>query len=147
MRTFRITMLLIATSMLLCACPDKEEGHRYITFVNKSEKKISYQFAFDKILNIYQDTVFYCNKSSEGFIDDNSSYVLECPIRVDSWETDLSDLYYIQFLVMDGKKFNQYYTEPCDTIRQNVPILHIYRLTLADLQRMNWTVVFPPEEK
>ena len=133
--------------MLLCACPGKEEGHSYITIVNKSGEKISYQFAWEKVLNIYQDTVFYCNKTSEGFIDNNSSFILECPIRVKNWETDLGNSHYIQFLVMDGNIYEQYYKESCDTVRKYVPILHTYRLTLSDLQRMNWTVVYPLEEK
>jgi hypothetical protein len=145
MKQIRIIILLIATSLLLCACPDKDEnGHRYITFVNKSGEKIGYQISFDKALNIYRDTVFLCNMTSDNFIDNDFSFFLECPLGVDSWERDLSDLYYIQFLVLDGGKFSQYSSEPCDTIRKYVPILHTYRLTLKDLQRMNWTLTYPP---
>ena len=146
MKQFRIAIALIATSMLLCACPKDENGHQHITFANKSDKIIGYQFSFDKISNISQDTTFHCNKTSEGFINNNSSFILACPARVGGWESDLNDLYYIQFLVMDGNSFNHYYREPCDTVRKYVPILHCFRLSLEDLQRMNWTVVFPPEE-
>ncbi|HPQ13305.1 MAG TPA: hypothetical protein PLQ60_07545 [Paludibacteraceae bacterium] len=146
MKQFRITILLIATTLLLCACPEIEEVHRNIVFVNKSGKRVAYQFAFSKIQDIYEDTVFNCNKTSEGFIENDSSFILDCPIRERSWEISLGNSYYIQYLVLDGDKFSQYYTEPCDTIRKYVPVLHTYRLTLADLQRMNWTVVYPPEK-
>lgn len=147
MKQFKVILLLIAILMLLCACPDKDEnGHRQITFVNKSGEKIGYQISFDKILNIHQDTVFLCNKTSDNFIDNDFSFILECPLEVDSWERDLRDLYYIQFSVLDRDKFSQYFLAPCDTIRKYVPILHTYRLTLEDLQRRNWTVVYPPEE-
>jgi len=47
---------------------------------------------------------------------------------------------------MDWEIYKKYWNEPCDTIRKYVPILHRYQLTLEDLQRMNWTVVYPPPE-
>jgi hypothetical protein len=146
MKQLRITLLLIIVCVALCACPKHEDGHRFINFANNSNNKIAYQFSFDKILNIAQDTIYYCPKTTEGFINSNSTFTLECPIRVNGWESDLNNLYYIQFLVLDEDKFTQYYAEPCDTISKYVSILHCYRLTLADLQQMDWTVVYPPEE-
>jgi hypothetical protein len=147
MKQIKVTLLLIVTSILLYACPEKDEnGYRYIAFANKSGEKIGYQISFSKIVNIYQDTIFYCNMTLENFIYNDSSFILECPLRTGSWERELSDLNYIQFLVLDGDKFSQYRTAPCDTIRKYVPILHCYRLTLEDLQRMNWTVMYPPKQ-
>ena len=147
MKHLKIIILSIVTCMLLCACPDKDENeNRYISFSNKSGEKIGYQISFGKIYDIYQDTAFLCNMTSDNFIDNDSLFILECPIRVDNWETDLRDLYYIQFLVLSGEKFSQYISAPCDTIRKHVPVLHTYRLTLEDLERMNWTVVYPPGE-
>jgi len=137
---------IIGLSFILTACPNSIDEHRFVTFINKSGEKIGYQLSFDKISNIDKDTIFNCNNSSDNFIGNNSSFILECPIRTDSWEVNLNSLYYIQFLVMDGNNLNHYYMDPCDTIRKYVPILHTYRLTLADLQRLNWTVVYPPEE-
>ena len=138
---------IIGLLFILTACPNRIDEHRFVTFINKSGEKIGYQLSFDKISNIDKDTIFNCNNTSDNFIGNNSSFILECPIRVNNWETDLGNLYYIQFLVLAGDKFSQYYTEPCDTIRKYVPILHTYRLTLSDLQRMNWTIVYPLEKQ
>lgn len=61
------------------------------------------------------------------------------------WYDYFDDYKYIQFLIADCDTFWKYYSEPCDTIRKYVPVLHVYRLTLEDLERMNWTVVYPPK--
>ncbi len=140
MRTFRITMLLIATSMLLCACPKDENEHHYITIINQSDKTIVWQA---RIMRIGETEEKYDCQRVNRIINKDSTYKFEM-IR-HSWEKELNG-YYLQIMLMDAEIFEQYVSEPCDTIRQNVPILHIYRLTLADLQQMNWTVVFPPKE-
>jgi hypothetical protein len=134
----KVFLLLISLAFLCAGCPS--ENTQYISFANKSSNIIGYQFSYGKISELFQDTVFYCNKTSEGFIISGSSFILECPTE------ELRNLYYIQFLVMDGEKFNQYYKEPCNIVREKVPILHCYRLSLEDLQRMNWIVEYPPNE-
>jgi len=143
MKQFKVIILLIATSMLLCACPKKEDGHRYITFINKSERDISCQnFWSGHITDA--DTLFQCRLGAVGIPADS---LCNFPsLNHSGWETDFRAIPYIQFSVMDDEIFWQHHLEPCDTIRKNVPILHIYRLTLSDLQQMNWTVVYPPEE-
>ena len=142
MKHLKIAILLIATSMLLCACPKEENGQRYITFANNSEKEIVCQ-AFVSGSITEADTLFQCKTGARG-ISSNSSYNFSS--LHNSWEIDFNAMSYIQFLVMDAEIYDKYISEPCDTIRKYVPILHTYRLTLADLQRMNWTVVYPPEE-
>jgi len=133
--------------MCVTACPSQtNDENRYITFTNNSNRIIGYQFSFDKVSNLAQDTFFHCNMTTGGFINSDSVFILECPNRVNGWESDLNNSYYIQFLIMDGDKFTQHYREPCDSVRKYVPILYCYRLKLEDLQRMNWTVVYPPEE-
>ena len=144
MRQIRITILLI-TCIVLYACPD-EEGHYYITIVNKSERIIVFQPYEPRKVNTPpdQDSLFVCGIAALGFGSD-TLYQFKCGSR-NNWETDLKGLLYIQFLIMDYEIYGKYIGTPCETIRKNVPILHCYRLTLEDLQRMNWTVVYPPEE-
>jgi hypothetical protein len=145
MKQIRIILLLIAASMLLYACPDKEEGHRYITFVNKSGNDICTHPEWF-IHNNGEDTLYRCN-SIPLHINANTSHNFESAIRSSSWEKEFSSgTHYLRFLIMDIKTYKRYMKEPCDTIRKYVPILHTYRLTLEDLQRMNWTVTFPPIE-
>ncbi|GHT76106.1 hypothetical protein AGMMS50262_13410 [Bacteroidia bacterium] len=142
MKQVKIILLIIA-SMLLCGCPNNEEGHRYITFFNKSKKDISCQdFWSGHITDT--DTVFQCRMGAVGIPADS---LCNFPSLNDSgWEEDFRAIPYIQFLVMDREVYKKNWNNPCDTIRKYVPILHCYRLTLEDLQRMNWTVIYPPEE-
>jgi hypothetical protein len=149
MKQFKIVILLVATSMLLCACPDKGDGHRYITIVNQSDKTIVWQPRFFKIGEI--DEKYDCQYTL-GSIHSNLSFKFNYDDRGNTWEAGLNS-HYLQITVMDDSAFIHYaeilnykLIENCDTIRKYVPILHTYRLTLADLQRMNWTVVYPPEE-
>ena len=143
MKQIKKILLLIATSMLLYACPEKEEGHRYIVFVNKSDRDISVQdFWSGHITDA--DTLFQCRIGAVHIPVDS---LLNFPsLNYSGWETDFNAIPFIQFLVMDDETFVEYWMAPCDTIRKNVPVLHRYQLTLADLQRMNWTVVYPPVE-
>ena len=143
MKQIKITILLIATSMLLCACPDKTEGHRYITIVNQSEKTVVWQPRMIRIGEI--DEQYNCQYGLGGSIQSNSSYKFDYDDRGNNWDAGLNS-HYLQIMLMDAETFEQYVSEPCETIREKVPILHTYRLTLSDLQRMNWTVVFPIEE-
>ena len=142
-------LILLSFLAIICAgCRSNcENGYRYITFVNKSGKKIGYQLAIDDIANISQDTFFYCNKTSDNFIPKDSIFVLESSDLYCGWEDILADEYYLQFLVLDNEKFRKSYAAPCDSVRKYVPIIGCYRLTPEDLHRMNWTVVYPPEKQ
>ena len=145
MKQFKIVILLITASMLLCACPDKEKGHRYIIFVNKSDKDICSHPEWFRYSN-NEDSLYRCN-SIPLLINSNTSHDFECAIRSLSWEKEFSSgTHYLRFLIVDAETYDRYIAESCDTIRKYVPILYCYRLTLEDLQRMNWTVVYPPEE-
>jgi len=133
---------LITASMLLYACPKYEVD--YITFVNKSEKWIVCQpFSIPRHF-INTDTLFRCGIGAIGILPD-SLYKFSS-LNHSGWETDFRAISHMQFLVMDTETYSKYIAEPCDTIRKYVPILHRYQLTLEDLQRMNWTVVYPPEK-
>jgi hypothetical protein len=145
MKQFKFTILLIAASILLCACPKDENGHRDIAFVNNSEREIACQEIFGDGESTNSDTLFHCRMSAIG-IHANSSYIFECDEYASGWEVEFKNIPYLQLLVMDAETYDKYIAEPCDTIRKYVPVLHIYRLTLSDLQRMNWTVIYPPEE-
>ena len=143
MKQIKITGLLII-AYILCACPNKEEGHRYITIVNQSDKTIVWQ---PRMIRIGETDEYYsCQWVLGGSIQSNSSYKFDYDDRRNNWEIGLNTRYYLQLIVMDAEIYEKYVAEPCDTIREYVPILHRYRLTLEDLQRMNWTVVYPPEE-
>lgn len=150
MRKIKNLILLTFLAVICAGCPDYcTNGHEYITFVNKSNKEIGYQLGLGRISDIFQDTIFHCRCIFDRFLPKDSVFILGCSDLPTPccWERDLENEYYIQFLVLDNEKFRKYYSEPCDTIRKYVPITYCYRLTLEDLQRMNWTVVYPPEKQ
>jgi len=79
----------------------------------------------------------------------NLSTICHKPFKLDNGDTYSSWNSYLKSLtvfILDGELYEEYWQQPCDTIRKYVPILHTYRLTSEDLQRMNWTVVYSPEE-
>ena len=135
----KVTILVIVACIALCACPIIENGHRFITIVNRTSKTIMFQPR--EFENTHIDTAFTC---LYGFyiIQRDSSYKFD--IR-GTWENELGTTHYLQFLLMDRDVYLQYHLESCDTIRKYVPILYRYQLKLEDLQRMNWTVIYPPE--
>ena len=147
MKQIKITMLLITASIVLCGCPNNDDGHRYITFVNKSEREIACQKFCISGHVTNEDMLFQCSMPAVG-ISSDSSYNFRS-LGYSGWEAEFTTggLSYAQFLVMDAELYDKYIKPPnCDTIRKYVPILHRYQLKLEDLQRMNWTVVYPPEE-
>lgn len=141
MKKSKIVLLLIVTSILLCACPE-DNGHDYISIVNNSEKTIACQEFWSGSI-AETDSLYQCRIGIRSILPD-SSRLFESLNK--SWEIDFNLIPFIQFIVMDTETYYKYRKEPCDTIRKYVPILHRYRLTLEDLQQMDWKVIYPPEE-
>ena len=149
------TMLLLIIVFISAGCPDKcEDCHQYITFVNNSDEKITCQFRGIGEKKISLCIIYWDNPLLR--IHSGNSELIPCRNieRNCSWETQLNTNYLIQFQVMNDSVYQHYtylfdyndYSSYNDSIRKYVPILHCYQLTLEDLQRMNWTVVYPPEE-
>ncbi|WP_321438223.1 hypothetical protein [uncultured Bacteroides sp.] len=145
MKQFQIAILL-CMMCILCACPSNEKNeHRYIKIINESNKNIAFQGIID-----WKDTFFYCNNSAGNTIlfgiRHDSLYFFKVSMRSSGWEDYLSKGQIMDIFIVDEELYKKHWSEPCDTIRKYVPVLHRYRLKLEDLQRMNWTVVYPPKE-
>lgn len=147
MKHFRIIMLLGAAFILLCACPNYRGGPPYITIVNNSERNIVFQESYPQ--NMQVDSMIACH-SGAACIKTDSLFKIEYwgwdNNKDAGWYDYFVNQKYIQFIIMDEDTYWKYHSEPCDTIRKYVPILHVYRLSLEDLESMNWTVVYPPKE-
>ncbi len=148
MKKIRMIMTLAIVCIVLCACPT-DNGHKYITFINKSDREIvcqeDYIMKKDPSEEATMDTLYNCKNGSLYGISADTLYNHGDPTV--SWERMFTDMLYLRVLVTDGEAFDKYIESPCDTIRKYLPTLHIYRLTLADLERTNWTVVYPPEKE
>ena len=139
MKHLKVIMLMYVVSTVLCACRNYKGGPPYMTLVNNSDIDISIQTSYPE--NIQEDSMILCHYGLFywGWED--------CYRNPAGWYDYFETYKYIQYLIMDRDTFWKYHSEPCDTIRKYVPVLHVYRLTLEDLERMNWTVVYPPEEE
>ena len=144
MKKISYVLMLLATSILVCGCPADETGHRAVVFINRSGKTIGFQYNYGKVSQIAEDTLFKCNRTTDRIIDNDSSLVIERPKRP-SWEVVLGTNDYLELLILDGDQFKKYHRSPCEIIRQNVPILYAYRLTLTELEKMNWVITYTGE--
>ena len=154
MKHLRVIMLMCVTSMMLCACHKYKGGPPYITLANFSDIDISIQTSYPE--NKQEDSMILCHYGLRYGVEDLKADSLtrffywgwdDCYRNAAGWYDYFETSKYIQYLIMDRDTFWKYHSEPCDTIRKYVPVLHVYRLTLEDLERMNWTVVYPPEEE
>jgi len=138
------TIIITLFITILSSCIKSEKNNKIITLINKSDNAVLFQ---PLVLEIYNtdDTLFQCAGNFFGF-GISSIFEFRCG-RHCNWKTELNNSKYLQLIYVDKDVYEQYLGEPCDTIRKYVPILHRYQLTLEDLRRMNWTVVYPPEEE
>jgi hypothetical protein len=148
MKTIKITTLatLLIIVFVAAMCRKYDNAHEYITIINKSDKNIVFQLFHDN-----RDTLFYCSPRSQGItilttIKADSLFSLGAPNNRGIWEYFFHNESMILSISIGESNYDYDQYIPCDTIRKYIPILHNYRLTLEDLNRMNWTVVYPPEE-
>ena len=140
MKKLGTMILLFSIMFVLFACISKT-GQDFIYIVNKSDRKIAFQVIKNK-----QDTTFYCYDIGRTIlfeVESNSTFKLDDGDAYSGWDSFLESL---TVFILDGELYEEYWKEPCDTIRKYVPILHCYRLKLEDLQRMNWTIIYPSDE-
>ncbi|MCE9107632.1 hypothetical protein [Bacteroides pyogenes] len=144
MKRIRNFVLFFVAFTLLYAC--RREGHSDITIVNHSDRSISVQEQHPG--NAEFAVLFQCGNGATRILPDSQLIISneDGPHGLGVWEGYFKRNKYLQFLIMDCDTYWEYHSEPCDTIHKYVPILHVYRLTLEDLERMDWKVVYPPVE-
>ena len=98
MKYFNILFFAIAITMLFYSCNPDDDGHQFITIVNKSDAKITVQVVHSsKITHV--DTLWRC-RLPDLPIETNSSRMFESANadRDKSWEDDFKYIPFIQFL-------------------------------------------------
>lgn len=141
---FRLIFLSIAVLLLFYSCEPEEEGHQFITIVNKSGAKITVQTAHSSKIT-HADTLWSC-RLPDIPIETNSSRMFESANadRDKNWEDDFKYIPFIQFLIFDAEVYDSMrdYDIPCEDVNYTIPVMHYYQLTLEDLKRMNWQVIY-----
>lgn len=139
-----ITVILFMSLCSFSECDNRRDGHEYITVINESD-----------------DTICWQQHCFTGITDADTFYIQNRVVREVPphtvyhhgswnyyWETSLegleySGVRYIQWLFMDWKKYKEYRDSSEAVIREKVPVLKIWRFTLEDLEKCNWTVTYP----
>lgn len=139
----QIFSIIVLAQVLLFwgSCFHEEEGHMSFALVNKSNQTIACQ-EFEFYKSQEDDTLF------KDMLCANMNIRPDSLVRYKSydvsWEVNMGDLAYVQLLILDNDSLVKYYKSPIDTIHKKVPVLHIYQMKQADLEKMNWTVIYPP---
>lgn len=144
MKQFNILFLTIAITMLFYSCNPDDDGHQFIKIVNKSDAKITVQMIHSSKITP-ADTLWVCGIPDIP-IEANSERMFESANahRDKSWEDDFKYIPFIQFLIFDATVYDSLidYDIPCSQINYAIPVKHYYQLTLEDLERMNWEIVY-----
>ncbi len=134
-------IVLVQVLLLFGSCFHEEEGHMSFALVNKSNQTIACQ-EFEFYNSLEDDTLF------KDMLCANMNIRPDSLVRYKSydvsWEVNMGDLAYVQLLILDNDSLMKYYKSSIDTIHKKVPVLHIYQMKQADLEKMNWTVIYPP---
>lgn len=145
MKQFRAIFLMMVVSFLFYGCPSTDDdGHQFITIVNKSDAKITVQTIQSSKIT-YADTLWVCGIAPLT-IESNSERMFNSGRirRGSSWESELKDIPFVQFLIFDAEVYDSMrdYDIPCEDVNYTIPVKHYYQLKLEDLEHMNWEVIY-----
>jgi len=139
MQHLKLLILLMSSSLILYACPAREDETYTIIIKNNTDKAIAWQ---PRLFNIGEKEEQYnCEYGVGEAINSHSS--VNYSKNHGSWDSELGKSRYLQIMVIEKDSAVKYFSSTCDTFRKHVPILHTYRLTLEDLKQRNWIVVYP----
>jgi hypothetical protein len=122
---------------LLSACP--QERRYDVTFVNNSGTDLAIQFT-----RLPDAESFECSENGRSR---DLEWIGERRVfkEYGYWINDIRRDGYMNILVTTEKADRMYMHEPCDTFQKYVPILHRYHIPVDQLDKTNWTIVYPPE--
>lgn len=146
-RVVKLLAMVLLLGSTCFSCRTREIEHPYIKILNSSSVSVICQM-LDWIIITEADSLYQCHEMSLFPIQVDSFAQIFCRDRIHGWVPYLN-IPFIQFIYMDEEQFEYYYhidESRCDSVRKNVPILQRYRLKLEDLQKLDWTVPYPPTE-
>jgi hypothetical protein len=134
---FLLIGFVISTS---CSCCDGPKGHYSINIINNSENAIFFYGG-----NAYPDTTILDQNPSSGGdlsykINGKTAKIMgyrdPIELRFKHSQTDT-----IVFFLFDA---NTLETMPWDIVMKKYLILQRFDVSLQDMQRLNWTITYPP---
>lgn len=141
MKTKIIIVIIFGLAYLSSACEeDKEHCHHTIQFNNNSDEIVYIHMGYDSI--------FFYNLFPNPITEDI--------YRVDAYSENTLGLQHrncIEYKFKHGDEVSVFIfdaeilvTTPWDTIGKYYMVLQRYDLMLEDLQKLNWTLSYPPTE-
>lgn len=141
---------MTAASMLLYGCPSTDDnGHQFITIVNKSDTKITVQTIHSSKISP-ADTLWVCGIPDFPIeVDSIRMFEPGNAVRGYSWEDNFKHIPFIQFLIFDAEVYDSIkdFSIPCSQTNYTIPVMYYYQLKLEDLERMNWEIVYSASEE
>lgn len=131
----KIFISLICLVLMSSSC---EKRNYYIILKNQSDNDIY-------LCRLSTNFEGNCSLGRDGILEKNS--IFEWKPYNFSIERSLGGGGVLDFYFVNPNHYDELYVfYDCDSIPIKNDILRHYQLTLEDLQRMNWTVIYPPEE-
>jgi hypothetical protein len=126
--------------MGLSCDPYKNKGwHNCITIRNNTNKEIYYSDTWGNTLFIHEYNPSL-DKSGQYIFSNSSNRFCNNSPR-DYYELGFNSYKILNVYIFDATAVEQYW----DSVRANRLILHHYKLTLEDLNRMSWEIIYPPD--
>lgn len=127
----KIIMTIFVFLFFISSKCQEDNYHLDLTIKNNSSSTISVSPSFT-----YPDTAIICPLGHYEILSgeehkDHQRY---------GWEPSIGKLKYFQIFIIDPNIIN---SSPCDSIRKYNKILKRYQLNIDDLNRLNWTVIYP----
>ncbi|MDR0873257.1 MAG: hypothetical protein LBN27_07320 [Prevotellaceae bacterium] len=147
--TIIITVLLIFASIITISCDPmyfKDGRHSTIILKNNSEKDV-YVYRYgnypDTTINESYPTSYKFRIVNAG----TSNQVRPCPLG-DWWEKvfDLDNLQCISIFILNATFIEPHMNDENFTVNETMA-LQRYDLTLEDLNGLDWTISYPPDER
>lgn len=133
MKKFLYIPLLLCFTFFVSNCENENNSHSFITLKNNSNEDMY-------LCNLFTNSG-KCNLSKGGILKKNSS--LEYAPYNGKIESRLRDGGILEFYLVDPNNYNEHNIfYDCDSIAIKNNILMHYKLTLKDLERMNWQLVY-----
>ena len=139
-------ILLLALTLMLMGCPMIDSESENIKIVNQSDKEICFQANSLTYPFANEDTLLQSQFPVCG-IKPRTHYLCYAGTNSD-WRRELHRCRFLQILIVEnGDDFLKYLKAPKDTLRKYVPVVQRYHLSVKDLDRLHWTVTYPPTEE
>jgi len=134
-------MLIPLICLMLMSSTCEDNDHYYITFENLTDYDI---YLCTRGTTSFDGIHIKCNLGRFHTLEKNSTFKWS-PFNI-SIEREMGRNSVLEFYCVNPDMYNEPSPYDCDSIPIKNDILMHYELTLKDLQRMNWRIVYPPEE-